>query len=168
MPEEQAKEIARIISIGAIIWNDLKTDRVSSVRFDIDRMLELGGDSVIDVLYTYSRTCSILSKLNISDESPLDGEYSKTFSNEFEHNLAVRLSELGDTIQKAVEARAPHILVSYLSELSQLHGRFYEESRVIGVDDQLVANLRIALHRAYKVVIRNGLELLNIPLTERL
>lgn len=79
-----------------------------------------------------------------------------------------RLGDLPDVIRKAAQARAPHILVGYLLELSQIHGRFYETSRVIGLEDQELATMRLALHAAYKVVIENGLNLLNIPLSSRL
>ncbi len=168
MPEDQVARIAHTIAVGALIWNDLRTDRTSSVRFDIQRMLELGGGSVVDVLYSYSRTCSILQKLGIDDAYNRQAALPSEFSSPTEHQLAVLLSELPAVVAKATEARAPHILVGYIQELVQLHGRFYEESRVIGVEDKSVVELRIALHQAYKTTIANGLQLLNIPLSERL
>lgn len=168
MNPAEVREIAQKVAVGALIWNDLRTDRISSVRFDIERMLELGGGSVVDVLYTYSRTCSILEKLKVSNDTPLASVFPANFSTEVEHQLAVRLSELENVVRKAALDRAPHGIVLYLQELSQLHGRFYEESRVAGLDDANLANLRIALHRAYKIVVENGLGLLNIPLSPRL
>lgn len=168
MSADLVHETACKIANGALIWNDLRTDRLSSVRFDIDRMLELGGGSVIDVLYTYSRTCSILDKLSVTDDSSLVNDFPDVFSTDVEHQLSFRLGEFCDVVRKTAEMRAPHIFVAYLQELSQIHGRFYEESRVTGIDDRKVANLRIALHRAYKIVIQNGLELLNIPVSGRI
>ena len=163
MSDSEVNDIAQKVAVGALIWNDLKTDKLSSVRFDIDRMLELGGDSIVDILYSYSRTCSILNKLDITS-----GPLPDKFTSEIEHQIAVRLAELENVVSKAMSERAPHLVANYLRELSQLHGRFYESSRVIGVDDVEVYNLRVALHKAYKQVIENGLKLLNIPLTDHL
>lgn len=166
MPNDVAWTIARKIAVGALIWNDLRTDRTSSVRFDIDRMLSLGGGSVIDILYSYTRSSSILQKLDV--ESAASTQMPPAFSTETEHQISLRLMEFDEVIRSAAQECAPHVLVAYLLELSQLHGRFYEESRVQGLEDQALAQLRINVHRAYMIVIRNGLKLLNIPISERL
>ncbi len=168
MDEKQLYEIANKVAVGALIWNDLQTDRTSNVRFDINHMLELGGGTVIDVLYAYTRTCSILNKLDSSVEKLLLADLPKEFSTETEHKIALMMSEYGDMVRKTAEARAPHLFVMYLQELVQLHGRFYEESRVTGLDNPKLASLRISLHYAYKIVMENGLGLLNIPVVERL
>ncbi|HET9098342.1 MAG TPA: arginine--tRNA ligase [Candidatus Saccharimonadales bacterium] len=168
LDDNSVRLIARKVSVGAVIWNDLKADRVSSVRFDIDRMLELGGDSVVDILYTFSRSTSILNKLSVAELTSLETDLPKTFSSDHEHRLALKLSEFSIVIKRAAAARSPHILAGYLSELAQLHGRFYEESRVIGIDDKALAAMRILLHRAYVNVISSGLSLMNIPVTDRL
>lgn len=167
MDKGLARSIAKKVAVGALIWNDLRTDRVSSVRFDIDRMLALGGGSVIDILYTYSRSSSLLQKL-ADDPEFAQTTPAKEFSTETEHQLAMRLLEFGQVIHHATLERAPHILVGYLQDLVQLHGRFYEESRIQGVSDAHLAQLRADLHRAYKTVIASGLGCLNIPLTERI
>lgn len=168
LADDEVEAIARKVSVGAVIWNDLRTDRISSVRFDIDRMLELGGDSVVDVLYTFSRSTSILNRLGVAEDSGFAADMPGGFSTEHEHRIALKLSEYSDVIRRAVNDRAPHILAAYISELAQLHGRFYEESRVIGIEDQELANMRVNLHRAYRNVIRSGLGMLNIRVTDRL
>lgn len=164
MPLDQVKEIANKIAIGAIIWNDLHTERTSNIRFDITNMLQLGGGTVIDIFYSYSRTCSVLQKIDTN----LELKWLEKYSSDTEHLLAVRLNEFEDVIRKAVNERAPHVIVGYLQELSQIHGRFYQESRIIGIDDNSLASMRAALHVSYKIVVSNGLHLLNIPITERL
>lgn len=168
MEQGQIEDIARKVANGALIWNDLRTDRRSSVKFDIERMLELGGGSITDIFYAYSRSCSILDKLGVKDTDDLESDLPENFSTENEHQLALLLSELSSVIRKSAEERAPHLIVAYLHELSLVHGRFYEESRVAGIDDNNLANLRVALHRSYKIVVQNGLNLLNISPSHRL
>ncbi len=168
MGEEQLRDIANKVAVGALVWNELRTDRTSNSRFDIDRMLELGGGTVVDVFYAYARTCSILDKFESPIVANVAEQVPKEFSTETEHRIALMMSEYGDMVRKTAEARAPHLFAAYLQELVQLHGRFYEESNVVGLDDPKLTNLRVTLHRAYKIVIENGLALLNIPVAERL
>lgn len=160
-------DIAEKVAIGAVIWNNLKTDRISSVRFDIDSMLSLGGGSVIDILYTYSRSCSILNKFSNEDISSDLSDIEK-FSNQIEHALALKLTELPEVIRKAYKFSQPHLLTSYLQDIAAMHGNFYETSRVIGIEDDNLTRLRVNLHKAYIKVISISMELLNIPLLEKI
>lgn len=167
MSPDEARQIARDIAVGALVWNDLRADRRSSVRFDINRMLTLGGGSVVDILYTYSRTASLLEKIGAQTYTNLIKSHA-TFSSDTEHRLAARMMELGNVVRKAADDRAPHVLVGYLQNLATLHGKFYEESRVIGVEDEGIVSTRIALHKAYEIVVNNTLRLLNIPVVKRI
>ncbi len=168
MPSNQVEEIANKVAVGALIWNDLHTERTSNIRFDITNMLQLGGGTVIDIFYSYSRTCSILQKIDLANKAIVKTGWPHKYSSDSEHLLAVRMNEFDYFIRKAVKERAPHIIVNYLQELSQIHGRFYQESRIIGLEDSSLTSMRIALHKAYKTIVSNGLRLLNIPITERL
>ncbi len=169
LDETQAAAIAKKLSVAALIWNDLRTERKSSVHFDIDRMLELSNSGVTGVLYSYARSASILDKVAEQQSADVaEPELPEQYSTETEHHLAVRLNEFGEVIRKAANERAPHLVVGYLQELAHIHSVFYEESRVQGIDDPSVARMRVQLHKAYTTVVGNGLGLLNIPLTERL
>ncbi|MEX0668562.1 MAG: arginine--tRNA ligase [Candidatus Saccharimonadales bacterium] len=164
MESKEASDNARILSIGALIWHDLRTDRNTNVRFDADKMLELGSGSVVDVLYSYVRSQRILENLGDVDLS----NTANQFSSDTEHLLALRLSEFTDIITRAAEDKSPHILVGYLHELAQIHGNFYETSPVISEEDKTKQALRALLHQCYIKTIKQGMNLLNIKLPTRL
>lgn len=168
MDEDELLRIAGKIAIGAIIWNDLKNDRVSSVRFDIERMLKLGGETVIDVLYSYARSRSVIENANLSKAIGDASVELKALPTQIEHELGYALFEFPDVVRKALEDRAPHHIASYLQSLVRLHGSFYEVARVKDEPDRDLQLARALLHKAYMIVIRNGLGLLNISVPDKL
>ncbi|RZA08093.1 MAG: arginine--tRNA ligase, partial [Proteobacteria bacterium] len=54
------EEIAEIVGVGAVIFNDLSTDRLKDVEFDWDRILDFEGDTGPYLQYSYARAGSIL------------------------------------------------------------------------------------------------------------
>ncbi len=164
MNESEAQDNAKVLSVAALVWHDLRTDRNTNVRFDPGAMLALGSGSVVDVLYSYVRSQRILANLGEVDLSNVALEFSAGI----EHSLGVKLAELPEIVAKAAQMKSPHILVGYLHELSKLHGSFYEASPVIGEEDQSKQALRVLLHQAYIKVVAQGLDLLNIKPPSRL
>jgi arginyl-tRNA synthetase len=59
----------------------------------------------------------------------------------------------------------PHLICTYLYELSQEFNRFYENNRVI---DDPREKQRLALVNQYADTLKSGLELLNIPTPEKM
>ena len=119
MPENEAQRIAEKLATAAVVWNDLKTDRTSSVKFDIDQMLNLETGTVLDVAYTYSRSLSILSRAEDLLESLATVE--PLFTEDAERQLVAAFSNFKDVILKSANERAPHHLVAYMQGLSLIH-----------------------------------------------
>jgi len=53
--EEELKELARIIGIGAVKYNILSQNRLQNITFDWDRMLSFEGNSAPYLMYTTTR-----------------------------------------------------------------------------------------------------------------
>ncbi len=166
MNPAQLEDLAEKMAIGSIIWSDLKSDKNSNVKFDIDRMLELGNGGSIDVLYGYARSTSVLEKVNHTYNGSL--YLSPEKMSDIEHELSVLLSGLGDAVSAAANARSPHMIIEYLIRLNNLHGKFYEQSRIIGEKNAELVNFRVGLHLAYKVVVEKCFFMLNIPIVSRI
>ena len=52
---ENKDSVAKIIGIGAIIFNDLKNDRTLNIEFDLDNMLKFEGQTGPYLLYAIVR-----------------------------------------------------------------------------------------------------------------
>jgi arginyl-tRNA synthetase len=82
-----------------------------------------------------------------------------------ERKLVRRMTEFPEVLEKAVEECMPHHICTYLYELAQTFNSFYEHNRVI---DDPRQEYRLLVVSAYAGILRNGLELLNIPAPERM
>ncbi|MDR2828838.1 MAG: arginine--tRNA ligase, partial [Acholeplasmatales bacterium] len=60
-------EIASTIGIGAIIFNDLKNERILDIDFDLENMLKFEGQTGPYIQYTSVRISSILKNYDLND-----------------------------------------------------------------------------------------------------
>jgi arginyl-tRNA synthetase len=117
------------------------------------------GDSGPYIQYAHARGQSILNKLG--DFAPV----ALSELEENEHKLAVKVLGYSAVTAKAVAELAPHHICAYLYELTQQFNRFYEHNRIVGDDRQ---DIRATLVLAYTQVLKNGLDILNIPAPSKL
>ena len=62
LPEDQRRQIARIVGIGAVKYADLSQNRTSDYVFSWDKMLSLEGNTAPYMQYAYARIRSIFRK----------------------------------------------------------------------------------------------------------
>lgn len=154
------KKVAKIVGIGAIIFNDLKQDRVKNVVFDWNKALSFEGDSCPYVQYACVRAKSILKKYG----KPV--KYSKVnYETEEEKQLVKKLAEFPLIIKNAANSYKPHLIAQYLIDVATLFNDFYGKHRVIADKKE---KERIILVKCVEIVIKNGLGLLNIEVPENM
>src|SRR5213076_2910832 len=78
LPEEQRREIARVVGVGAVKYADLLPNRQSDYTFSWDRILALNGNTVPYLLYAYARIRSIFRKGEESGETIKTAELNLT------------------------------------------------------------------------------------------
>src|SRR5207245_8034552 len=67
LPDDQRREIARVVGMGAVKYADLLPNRQSDYVFSWDKMLALNGNTAPYLQYAYARIRSIFRKGQISD-----------------------------------------------------------------------------------------------------
>lgn len=147
------------ISLGALKYAYLKPRAGGDFIFDVEESISMEGDSGPYIQYAHARGQSILSKL--SEIKSVDLQQLTPD----EHKLAMKVLSYPLATAKAIDELAPHHICAYLYELTQYFNRFYEHNRIIGDDRQ---DVRAVLVSAYVQVLRNGLDVLNIPAPDRL
>lgn len=152
-------KIARQVGVGAVIFNDLRQDRVKDIEFDWDKVLNLEGDSCPYLQYAYVRANSILEKSG----KKLEKKFS--FNEKEEVMLAKKLAEFPFVVKNSASQYRPIIIAQYLLEAASAFSDFYSKCKVIGSQNE---SSRIALVMATKTVISNGLRLLNIETPEKM
>lgn len=147
--------------LAAVKYAFLKTRIGGDVIYDPTESVSLEGNSGPYLQYAYARARSILAKAGESQGQNLEVDGLE----EGERSLVRKIGEYVEVVDKATAELMPHHICTYLYELAQVFNRFYEHNRVIGDKRQ---DLRLQLVSAYARILKNGLNLLNIPAPERM
>jgi len=141
----------------------------SHLDFDIELAKKGSADNpVFYMQYAHARICSIKK---FSRKSLWRLFFRKTrlemLSSDHEKRLIRKLGEFPFAVRSSAESLEPARLVEYLNELARLFHSFYTECRVIS-DDAALSKARLYLVECARVVLANGLGLLNITLPEKM
>ena len=158
-----AREIARVVGLGAIKYADLSQNRQSDYIFSWDKMLALQGNTAPYLLYAYTRVRSIFRK---GGESVPGGSDAKIILEAPEElALARHLLNFGLVLEAAAEDYRPNYLCTYLYELAGHFARFYENCPVLKAEGTARPS-RLMLADLAGRVLKQGLDALGIETTE--
>jgi arginyl-tRNA synthetase len=158
-------QIALAVGIGALKYADLSVDRESGYVLDFDRMLALTGNTGPYLQYATARIRSIFRKAGIEPDS-VAGPIRLTEG--AERDLALRLLGFGAAVHQVAEAAEPHKLAAFLFETASAFTTFYEHCPVLQAPEEPVRDSRLALSALTLRVLLTGLDLLGLPVPERM
>ncbi|RKX42859.1 MAG: arginine--tRNA ligase, partial [Verrucomicrobia bacterium] len=167
MPEDQQKELARAIGIGAIKYTDLSQNPQSLVTFTWEKALNMEGNSAPYLQYAYARISSVYDKFHAKYSDTELSQYPIIIEHELERRIAIKLSRFPAAIRAAAGNHRPNILADYLYELAQVYSSFYQNVPFLKADEG-VRESRIRLCRATAATLKQGLDLLGIETPERI
>ena len=131
--------------------------------YDPEKMTKLEGATGPFVQYAYARASSILAKFKGKSEDTPERQpkLEKT-----ELALLRWLYRYPEVIEEAGRALAPHMIVTYITELSARFNTFYQACRV--EEDGVVNSFRYELTEAVSNVLMSGLNTLGIVAVEEM
>lgn len=153
-------EISKMVGVGAVIFHDLKNERLNNIEFSLEEMLKFEGTTGPYVQYTHARACSILRKAKLS------GETTNGLSDSHSWSVVKLLMDFPATIQRSMQQHEPSVIAKYVIELSQEFNKYYSHVKVLHVDEEM--NDRIALVRSVTIVLKEGLRLLGVKAPEEM
>jgi len=166
LPAEAKLELAASLSLSAIKYADLSSDRIKDYVFDWDRMLAPEGNTGPYLQYAQARRRSLLRKLG-PGETVNAG--SIRIQQDRERALALLLAGFGEAVEAVAASLEPHRLCSYLYELASAFASFWVECPVLKDDvPPDVRASRIALTDLTGRVLMQGMTLLGIESPERM
>jgi arginyl-tRNA synthetase len=167
LPEQQRREIARAVGIGAVKYADLLPNRQSDYVFSWDKMLALQGNTAPYLQYAYTRIRSIFRK-GSEEASTSPGVGTEVVLNApHEIALARHLLRFGLVLDAVAEDYRPNFLCNYLYDLAGLFAGFYENCPVLKAEPAERAS-RLVLCQLTGRVLKQGLELLGIETLEQM
>ena len=171
LSEDQKKDIAKAVGIGAVKYADYSNNRNSDYIFSFDKMLAMEGNTAPYMQYAYARIKSIERKAagkDVDIASELAGITTLTFTDNAEKDLSKMLIRYDQAIAIAAAECRPNYLTAYLYDLAQSFSRFYNACTVLKANtDQ--RPVRLLLCDLTARTIKHGLtELLGIKVVEQM
>lgn len=150
------EEVARQVGVGAVVFHDLKTDRMNSFDFNLEEIVQFEGDTGPYVQYTNARAMSLLRKYGqeVPSEIHLDPV------DDYAWELVKKLEIYPAVVASAMEKYEPSFIAKYAVQLSQLFNKYYGNTRILEENEQVGS--RMALVKAVTLVLQDSLGLLGI------
>ncbi|HLU38090.1 MAG TPA: arginine--tRNA ligase [Planctomycetota bacterium] len=159
------REVAEQVGVSAIVFNDLRNARIKDVKFDWDQMLTFEGETGPYVQYAVARLSSILRKAGA--DAPQDAsDVDWALLADAEH-VCLSLLEFGPTLARAVEQSEPSELTAFVIRLAGDVHSYLRDHHVLSAEPAL-KRARLALVRAARDVLRDGLGLLGVAAPEEM
>lgn len=159
---ENQDEVAKQVGVGAVIFHDLKNDRMNNFDFNLEEVVRFEGETGPYVQYTHARGMSILAKADFTPDA--SAVYSLSDENSWE--VIKLLQQYPDTVLNAAEKYEPSVIAKHAIKLAQVFNKFYANVKVLADDDQKDA--RLALVYAVTVVLKEDLRILGLAAPDKM
>lgn len=152
---EKKEKVAKQVGVGAVIFNDLKNDRMNDIDFSLEQMMNFEGETGPYVQYTYARISSILEKGNYEEQSlnfKALGDYAWP--------IVVMLEQFPITVQKAFLYADPSQIAKYSLSLARAFNKYYAHTKVLSDDEY--QQMKLAFIHCVAVILKESLRMLGI------
>jgi arginyl-tRNA synthetase len=167
LSDEQRRQVAEVVGIGAIKYADLSQNRTSDYVFSYDKMLAMNGNTATYMQYAYARVRSIFAKGQLETGNSL-GDAMLKLDDPAERALALELLRLSEALQAVVADYRPNHLTNYLFALANCYSTFYERCPVLKADTPQQRASRLALCDLTARTLKQGLALLGINVVDKM
>lgn len=167
----EQETVATAVGIGAIKYADLSHNRTSDYIFDLNKMIQLEGNTATYIQYSYARCASILRRIEAEQGIAIDDVpsiESIAIEHVAERSLTLQLLRFEDAIRTSLDDFQPSILADYLFETAKLFASFFDQCPVLRAETPTQAATRRLLVNLTRQVLKQGLELLGISVVERM
>ncbi len=160
-------ETAKIVGIGAVIFQELSNGRIKDYVFKWDRVLNFDGETGPYVQYTHARAASVLRRAG-DDAERISADADLSYiTGDTAYRLTKLIYEMPGVIAEAGEKCEPSILTRHIIDIAQSFNRFYHDEQIL-VEDEDERMAKLALVSCARTAIRNGLALLGIGAPDRM
>lgn len=159
---ENKDQVAHQVGVGAVIFHDLKNDRLNNFDFNLEEVVRFEGETGPYVQYSHARAMSILAKGNFTPDQA--AAYSLSDENSWE--IIKLIQSYPETVLLAAEKYEPSVIAKHAIKLAQSFNKYYAHTKILVDDEEKEA--RLALVYAVTVLIKEDLRLLGLHAPEKM
>ncbi len=168
MDEDEARDVARKVGLGALKYFILKVDARKNMLFNPEESIDFNGNTGPFIQYTYARIQSIMRKakeqgINVPERLNTDVKISTK-----ETELIQKLNQFEVAVRQAGIDYSPSGICNYCYELTKQFNQFYHDFTILGEQDEALKVFRLSLCKAVAKIVENGMGLLGIEMPERM
>lgn len=164
MPEDEAKDVARKVGLGALKYFLLKVDPRKNMMFNPKESIDFNGDTGPFIQYTYARIRSVLRKAAEAGY----GQGELAVPNKKEVELIQKIADFRNVVADAGRKYSPAVIAKYCFELAKEYNQFYHDFSILKEEDASKRNLRLKLSEVTARTLKTGLALLGMEVPERM
>ena len=170
MTEDERREVARIVGMGALKYFILKVDARKNMLFNPEESIDFNGNTGPFIQYTYARIRSILRKSqnNHDTMSSLNSLNNQADLSEKEIELIQKMNEYPSAVQQAGKDYSPSGIANYCYELTKVFNQFYHDYSILNEPDSTKRDVRLVIARNVAKILQSGMGLLGIEVPERM
>ncbi|MEO9869140.1 arginine--tRNA ligase [Ekhidna sp.] len=168
MEEEEARNLYRMLGLGALKYFLLKVDPKKRMLFNPQESIEFQGHTGPFIQYTHARISAIRRRAQSLKSDPTFspekvGELSKR-----EVDLIFKITEYTGALKEAAKEYSPSIMAQYVYDIAKEYNGFYQEVPIFNEENKDKLAFRIALSSVTAYLIKQGMNLLGIDVPERM
>ena len=165
--EKELQETAQKLAVGAVKYGMLSVDAPKDIIFDPQQWTSFEGNSGPYLMYSYTRSASILNKYHQSFPQP-ELTSLESLSDPSEFQLLRFLYDFNEVAYQAATQYRPSLVANHLYNMCKSFNRFYAHVSVLGAKEEKERSARILLVQGFSKTLWQGLKLLGITPPERM
>jgi arginyl-tRNA synthetase len=169
-PENERRQVASDIAVGALRYFMLKYTRNTVIAFDMQEALSFEGETGPYVQYAAVRSRNILRKLEERGGKRPDflallseSAFGRQLACENLWQLTLAVSKVDSALERAIASGEPAHVAKYAFQLAQEFNRFYHDYPVIHEQDQERRTFLLWLTDYFRGHLERTLDVLGIP-----
>lgn len=159
------KELLAIVGKDVLRYYMISRASESHLDIDIDIATKKNQDNPVFYLqYAHARINQIFSqaeKFNVIKTINL-------LTNKKEKELLILIDEYNFVLNRIVSTLQPHLMASYLQRLAKSFHSYYNECKIINIDNQKLTDQRLSLVLTIKYLLFNGLKLIGVNAPDKM
>ncbi|EME7220637.1 arginine--tRNA ligase [Enterococcus faecium] len=162
-PDLENKDVvAKQVGVGAVIFHDLKNDRLNTFDFNLEEVVRFEGETGPYVQYTHARAVSLLEKAGFVPSETANYALNDDISWE----VVKLVQKYPEIVLSAGEKYEPSVIAKHAIKLAQAFNKYYAHTKILADDEQKEA--RLALVYAVTVLLKEDLRLLGLHAPDKM